>query len=432
MEGKLLFSIGLPSPAVSFPLYLRKSRLTLVQETAVSMSHTSEATGNNTSKKSKPITTTQALFAVVERYQSARFLAVDTEFMREKTYYPQLCLIQISDGEEAVCIDPLAEEIELDVLWDLMRNESIVKVFHAAHQDLEIFLNLMGDLPRPVYDTQIAAMVMGHGDQVGYDKLVKAILDHDIDKTSRFTDWSKRPLSDRQISYALDDVIFLAKLYPIIINQLNKQGRVAWLADEFDRLASPDTYRTTPAEAWKRVKIRHMNPTATLRLMYLAEWRENEAQKRNLPRNRIVRDETLIDLAGSNPENRNAFAKIRNFPGGTDGKLIDPVLRVLARAATASLDDVPNRDGGKKPKRPPSAVMELLRVLLKHVTDDHGIAPRLIASADELEALALDDNASIRALEGWRRDIFGTPALKLKNGKTAIAIKNKKIRLMDL
>ncbi|MGB2262594.1 MAG: ribonuclease D [Candidatus Puniceispirillaceae bacterium] len=396
------------------------------------MSRTPKSPNTTTSKKSEPITTTKALAAVVERYQSASFLAVDTEFMREKTYYPQLCLIQISDGKEAVCIDPLAKGLELDELWNLLRNEAIIKVFHAAHQDLEIFLNLMGDLPRPVYDTQIAAMVMGQGDQVGYDKLVKAVLDHDIDKTSRFTDWSKRPLSDRQIAYALDDVIFLAQLYPIIIDQLDKQGRVAWLADEFDRLASPDTYRTIPENAWKRIKIRHMKPPALLRLMHLAAWREREAQTRNLPRNRIVRDETLIDLAGSNPENRGAFSKIRNFPGGTDGKLIDPVLKVLAKAATASLDDVPVQDNGKRAKRPPVAIMELLRVLLKHVTDDHGIAPRLIASADDLEALALDDNAPIRALDGWRRDIFGTPALKLKNGKTAIAIENKKIRLIDL
>ena len=396
------------------------------------MSRTPKSLNTIASKKSEPITTTKALAAVVERYQSASFLAVDTEFMREKTYYPQLCLIQISDGKEAVCIDPLAQGLELDALWNLMRNEAIFKVFHAAHQDLEIFLNLMGDLPRPVYDTQIAAMVMGQGDQVGYDKLVKAVLDHDIDNTSRFTDWSKRPLSDRQIAYALDDVIFLARLYPIIINQLEKQGRFAWLADEFDRLASPDTYRTIPENAWKRIKIRHMKPSALVRLMHLAEWREREAQRRNLPRNRIVRDETLIDLAGTNPKNRGAFSKIRNFPGGTDGKLIDPVLRVLAKAAIASLDDVPVQENGKRPKRPPVAIMELLRVLLKHVTDDHGIAPRLIASTDDLEALALDDNAPIRALDGWRRDIFGTPALKLKNGKTAIAIENKKIRLIDL
>ncbi len=383
-------------------------------------------------KTSEPITKTKMLTAVTERFQSASFLAVDTEFMREKTYYPQLCLIQISDGKEAVCIDPLARDIKLDALWDLMRNKSIVKVFHAAHQDLEIFLNLMGDLPNPVYDTQIAAMVMGQGDQVGYDKLVKAVLDYDIDKTSRFTDWSKRPLSDQQIAYALDDVIYLAHLYPIIIKQLNKQGRGDWLADELDRLACPNTYQTTPEEAWRRIKLRNMKAPAMLRLMHLAAWREREAQTRNLPRNRIVRDETLIDLAGSNPEKRNAFSKIRNFPGGNNGKLIDPILKVLSEAAAASLEDLPQPDKRKRLQKPPTAIMELLRVLLKHVTDHHGIAPRLIASADDLEALALDDNAPIRALDGWRLDIFGAPALKLKNGETAIAIENNKIRLIAL
>jgi len=383
-------------------------------------------------KKNAPITTTKALQDVVKRFETASFLAVDTEFMREKTYYPQLCLIQISDGIEAISIDPLASGLDMSALWILMCSPSIVKVFHAAHQDLEIFLNLMGDLPNPVYDTQIAAMVLGQGDQVGYDKLVKALLDHDIDKTSRFTDWSKRPLSDRQISYALDDVVYLAKLYPLIVEQLEAQGRAAWLGEEYERLSSPDTYRTQPKDAWKRIKIRHMKPPALARLMHLAAWRETEAQTRDLPRNRVVRDETLIDLAGSNPTSRGEFSKIRNFPGGTDGKLIDPVLKVLKEAAATPLDSLPPREHGSRQKRPPVAVMELLRVLLKHVTDDCGIAPRLIASADELEALALDDDAPIRAMKGWRREIFGTPALMLKNGKIAIAVEDKKIKLINI
>ncbi len=396
------------------------------------MSHTPETSPFNSTKITEPITTTKALVAVVDRFKSAPFLAVDTEFMREKTYYSQVCLIQVSNGQEAICIDPLAQDLKLNALWSLMRDEAIIKVFHAAHQDLEIFLKLMGDLPRPVYDTQIAAMAMGQGDQVGYDKLVKAVLDHDIDKTSRFTDWSKRPLSERQIAYALDDVIYLAKLYPIIADRLKKQNREFWLVEEYNRLSSHDNYRTTPEDAWKRIKVRHMKPAAMLRLMHLAAWREREAQTRNLPRNRIVRDETLIDLAGSNPKSQGAFSKIRNFPGGTDGKLINPVLKVLENASNSSLDDVPHRDNGKRPKKPPVAVMELLRVLLKHISDDYGIAPRLIASAEDLEALALDDDAPIKALEGWRRDIFGEPALTLKNGKTAIAIQNNKIQLIKL
>ena len=378
------------------------------------------------------IATSSDVAALAKRFAGAEFLAVDTEFMREQTYYSQLCLIQISDGTHAAAVDPLAPGIDLQPLWDLMADESITKVFHAANQDLEIFFKEMGKLPLPLFDSQIAAMVLGHGDQVGYDRLVRAVLKQDIDKSSRFTDWSRRPLSARQISYALDDVIYLAEMYPKLLAQLEKKGRASWLDDENAKLTNPATYHTAPADAWKRIKVRNMKPVQLRRMMHLAEWREREAQRRNLPRNRIVRDETLIDLAGTNPENRGAFSKIRNFPGGTDGKLIDPVLKVLAKAATASLDDVPVQDNDKKPKRPPVAIMELLRVLLKHVTDDHGIAPRLIASTDDLEALALDDNAPIRALDGWRRDIFGTPALKLKNGKTAIAIENKKIRLIDL
>ena len=423
-----LFSIALPSPKSEFALYHRQLR----KIKKVQMSRATDSLTPDSGFTSTPITTTQAVNNVAERFAKASFLAVDTEFMREKTYYPQLCLIQISDGTEAVCIDPLAEGLDLSALWALMRNPAIVKVFHAASQDLEIFLNLMGDLPVPVYDTQIAAMVIGQGDQVGYDKLVKALLDHDIDKTSRFTDWSKRPLSERQIVYALDDVIYLAKIYPIIMAELEKMERAHWLTDEYKRLANPDTYRTTPQDAWKRIKIRNMKPAALLRLMHLAGWRETEAQTRDLPRNRIVRDETLIDIAGTNPGTRAEFSKIRNFPGGTEGKLIDPVLKILKAVADMPAEALPPREQNAHRKRPPAAMLELLRVLLKHVSDDCGIAPRLIASADDLETLALDDDAPIRALSGWRHEIFGGPALKLKHGEIAIAVQNRKIKLIDL
>ena len=386
----------------------------------------------DTTPKTKPIITTAGVEELVARYQNAPFLAIDTEFMRERTYYPQLCLIQISDGDFACCIDPLAKDIDLTALWELMRNPAITKVFHAAHQDLEIFLNLMGELPTPLFDTQIAAMVMGHGDQVGYDRLIKGILNHDIDKTSRFTDWSKRPLSARQIDYALDDVIYLAKAYPIIVDELARKGRNEWLSDETTKLAAPDTYRTAPENAWQRIKIRNMKPVPLLRLMKLAEWREAEAQHRDLPRNRIMRDETLVDLAGSNPKSKGEFSKIRNFPGGNDGKLVDPVLRVLQMVEQLPDSALPAPPTRKAVKKPPVAVMELLRVLLKHLTDAEGVAPRLIASADDLEQLALDDDAPIKAMQGWRRDLFGEPALKLKNGKIALAVDQRRIRLIEL
>ena len=264
------------------------------------------ANGKNldSSKVAAPITTNEALDAIIKRYKKAEFLAVDTEFLRERTYYPQLCLIQISDGVDAVAIDPLAEGLDLKPIWELMRNPTITKVFHAGGQDIEIFLHLMGDIPQPIYDTQIAAMVCGLGDQVGYDKLVKSMLGQDIDKTSRFTDWSKRPLSNRQILYALDDVIFLAKLYPLMRKKLDNENRNHWLDEEYAKSNDPATYYVDPQSAWQKLKVRNMRPTALLRLKHLAEWRETEAQNRDLPRNRVIRDEALIDLAGSNPKDR--------------------------------------------------------------------------------------------------------------------------------
>ena len=378
------------------------------------------------------VTTTAGLEALIAQLAGATFLAIDTEFMREQTYYSQLCLIQISDGTTAAAIDPLAPDIELAPLWDLLADTTITKVFHAAHQDLEIFVKEMGQLPLPLFDSQIAAMVLGHGDQVGYDRLVRAVLHHDLDKSSRFTDWSRRPLTGRQIDYALDDVIYLAEMYPKLCEQLESKGRASWLDDENARLVDPATYHTAPEDAWRRIKVRNMKAPALRRMMHLAEWREREAQSRNLPRNRILRDETILDLAGSNPSTTAEFGKIRNFPGGANGKLAGPVLALLRNVETMPDTTLPEpKNEGRTPK-PPAAVMELLRVLLKHVTDEEGIAPRLIASADDLEALALDDNAPIRATRGWRRDIFGDAALRLKHGKLAIAADGRRIRVIDL
>ena len=372
------------------------------------------------------------LAELAKRFAGADFLAVDTEFMREQTYYSQLCLIQISDGTHAVAIDPLAPGIDLQPLWDLMADEAITKVFHAANQDLEIFFKEMGELPLPLFDSQIAAMVLGHGDQVGYDRLVRAVLKQDIDKSSRFTDWSRRPLSARQISYALDDVIYLAEMYPKLLTQLEKKGRASWLDDENAKLANPAKYRTDPADAWKRIKVRNMKPLQLRRMMHLAEWRETEAQRRDLPRNRILRDETILDLAGTNPSTAAEFGKIRNFPGGADGKLATPVLALLREVEAMPDSTLPEALSEGRTPRPPAAVMELLRVLLKHITDSEGIAPHLVASADELEALALDDEAPVRAQSGWRREVFGGAALRLKHGKIALAADGKRVRVIEL
>ena len=289
----------------------------------------------------KIIADSTALREIVDQFQNAPFLAVDTEFMRERTYYPQLCLVQISDGTTAVAIDPLSNGLDLAPLWALMRDEAIVKVFHAGQQDMEIFLHQMGQLPAPIYDTQLAAMVCGLGDQVGYDKLVKALLGDHIDKTSRFTDWSKRPLSSRQITYALDDVIYLARLYPLMKKRIADDGRTDWLDEEYAKSNDPTTYITAPQDAWRRLKIRNMRPPALRRLMHLAAWRETEAQQRDLPRNRVLLDETLIDLAGSNPKTLEDFSAIRNFPGGKDGKLAPPILKRLYKVAAMPDSDLP-------------------------------------------------------------------------------------------
>ncbi|MDB2390284.1 ribonuclease D [Alphaproteobacteria bacterium] len=390
---------------------------------------------NSTMPKLPPdalISTNEDLIRVVEGFRGKPFLAIDTEFMRERTYYPQLCLIQVGDGDKAVAIDPLAKNIDLEPLWSLMRDESIIKVFHAGNQDMEIFLHEMGALPSPVYDTQIAGLVCGYGDQIGYDSLVKAILGENVDKTSRFTDWSKRPLTDRQIAYALDDVIYLAQIYPIMLKRIAAENRTDWLDEEFTKFSDPATYITEPEDAWKRIKIRHLKPPALMRLMRLAAWRENESQNRNVPRNRVVRDETLIDLAGTAPKSVQDFSKIRNFPGGTEGRFVKPVLQIIQDVAAMPDSDLPSMPSRDKPVKPPQAVMELLRVLLKYSTDQYNIAPRLIASSDDLELLATDNNAPIRALKGWRREIFGDTALKLKSGSIGLAVENGKIKLIDL
>ena len=378
------------------------------------------------------ITTTDGVAALAARFADAEFLAVDTEFMREQTYYAQLCLIQIGDGTHAAAIDPLAQGIDLTPLWDLLGNERITKVFHAAHQDLEIFFKEMGKLPLPLFDSQIAAMVLGHGDQVGYDRLVRAVLNHEIDKSSRFTDWSRRPLSARQISYALDDVIYLAEMYPKLLAQLENKSRAGWLVDENAKMTDPATYHTEPEEAWKRIKVRNMKPAQLRRMTHLAAWRETEAQRRDLPRNRILRDETILDLAGTNPSSTEEFGKIRNFPGGSNGKLAAPVLKILRDVEAMPDSTLPQAMSEARKPKPPAAVMELLRVLLKHITDAEGIAPRLVASADELEALALDDAAPIRAQTGWRHEVFGAAALRLKHGKIALAADGKRIRVIEL
>ncbi len=377
------------------------------------------------------ITTTDELARAIKTLCEFDAIAVDTEFIRESTYYPQLCLVQLAAGKHYFAVDPLSKNIDLSSLLEMLNNTDIIKVFHAGRQDLEIFAHLMGTVPKPIFDTQIAAMVVGLGDQAGYDKLVQHYLNIEIDKSSRFTDWSARPLSERQIKYALDDVIHLIKIYHIIYQELTNNKRLSWLDDDISALTQMSLYNPNPDDAWKKLKIRSYKPDFLNRLKFLASWREKRAISKNIPKNRIVRDETLIDLAGTNPKNAAKFEIIRGFPGGRTGKLVPEILQTLALAEQIPRQNWPKVKSDFRRDKAPVAILELLRVLLKHVTESENIAPKLLASSDDLDALARDNNADIKSLKGWRREIFGNIALKLKTGEIALSIKDNKIQLIN-
>ena len=378
------------------------------------------------------IETTKDLNTAISKLSNAEFVAIDTEFMRETTYYPKLCLVQLSSSGVTICVDPLAPSIDLSALYTLMQNPNIIKVFHAGRQDLEIFVNLTGQVPSPLYDTQIAAMVCGFGDQVSYDRLVQHYIGETIDKSSRFTNWMERPLTSRQVKYAADDVIYLSEIYPRILAQLKETRRTDWVESELASLSALSLYQPSPDTIWKRLKVRGGKPSMMNRLAKLAQWRETEAQKRDVPRGRLLRDDTLIDLAGSNPKTAAEFRKIRGFPGGEKGKLVKPVLHILEQAAQIPEAEYPHIQREKKREKPPQALIDLLKVLLKHVTEECKVAPRLIASTDDLEELALNDEADIPALSGWRYEIFGKIALELKTGRLALFVTDGKTKLLPM
>ena len=378
-----------------------------------------------------PITDTEGLAEICDGLASEEFIAIDTEFIRERTYYSQLCLVQVAGGDNLAAIDPLAGGIDLSPLLDLLRNPAVVKVLHAGRQDLEIFHDLMGELPKPVYDTQVAAMVCGYGEQVGYDRLVKGVLGIAIDKGQRFTDWSRRPLSDRQLLYALDDVIHLASVYPKLRGQIEKAGRGDWVAEELKSLVDPKLYGIEPMDAWQRIKQRGMKPASLNRLRFLAAWREEEARRRDIPRGRLVKDETLMALADGNPEDKAGFDRIRGFPGGGNGKLIPHVLKALKRAASTPREEWPNAETGLRTP-PPQAAAALLRVLLSHCAEEAGVASKLIASSRDLDRIAAGERVGIGALSGWRNEVFGHDAVDLADGKVALSADGGKVRLHRL
>ena len=380
----------------------------------------------------KLITKSDELKSLVERLSTHDFVAVDTEFMRENTYWPELCLLQIASVEEAAAIDPLADGLDMQPLLDLLvDNDEVLKVFHAGGQDLEIVHNLTGKLPVPLFDTQVAAMALGYGEQIGYSNLVESMLGHSLDKGARFTDWSRRPLDKRQIDYAIADVTHLATIFPKMVAKLRKTGRGDWLDDEMERLADPSSFAFAPEDAWKRLKLPTRNPAVLGRLKALAAWRESEARGKNLPRGRIVKDDTLAELASHPPKTQDDLGKVRGLSAGWRGNDIGArLMSALGTAEPLGVDDLPSRE----PRRPGltkdgALVSDLLKLLLKIRAKEVGVASKLIARTDEIEALAAGVRSDLGILSGWRFEQFGRDALALVEGQLAFAIENGKLKM---
>jgi len=379
------------------------------------------------------ITDSAALAKFCARQRGAAYITVDTEFMRERTYWPILCVVQVAGPQEAVAIDALAPEIDLAPLLALMNDPATLKVFHAARQDLEIFFHLSDAVPEPLFDTQIAAMVCGFGDSVSYETLVRRLAGAALDKASRFTDWSHRPLTERQVKYALGDVIHLRTVHERLQERLARNGRASWFAEEMAALADPALYRAEPDESWRRFRLRGRGDSRFLAVLRaLAAWRERAAQQRDLPRGRILRDEALIEIASHAPQGVDALARTRGLGKGiAEGKLGREILDAVARGIA---DPDPPAASAQKPQNPPGLgpLIELLRVLLKQRCEDFEVAQKLVASADDLEAIAADDAAPIAALHGWRREVFGADALALKHGTLALTAGRNRIELVPL
>lgn len=375
------------------------------------------------------ITSSQGVADLCARLSQHPFITIDTEFLREKTYYPKLCLIQLSSPDKAaVAIDPLIKDIDLKPLFSLLSNPKVLKVFHAGRQDLEIFYNLTGKVVTPFFDTQIAAMVCGFGDSVGYENLVRGITGGSIDKSSQFTDWSIRPLSDKQITYALGDVTHLCDIYRHLAKELEKRGRTDWLKQEEEILSAEGTYHNDPAESWKRIKLRSPKAKSLAVLREIAAWRELQAQKRDVPKPWIMKDETLGEIAGLAPKTKDQLKKVRGISSDmAEGKTGDQILAAVETALNTPKETWPQPE--HRDQLPPSAqaTIDILKMLLKLQSTEHEVASKLIASQSDIEALALNDTADIPALKGWRFEIFGRDALALKNGELAIGLKNDKI-----
>jgi ribonuclease D len=378
------------------------------------------------------ITDSAALAELCARLAKADFVCVDTEFMRENTYWPELCLIQIADTEEAAAIDPLARGLDMSPLLNLLvDNEDVLKIFHAGGQDVEIIFNITGKTPHPIFDTQIAMMAVSQSEQIGYSNLVESWLGISVDKGARFTDWSRRPLTERQIEYAIGDVTHLAKIFPKLLARLKKTGRGAWLDVEMEKLADPANYRNDPATSWQRIKAAGRNPAMLGRLKALAAWREGEAQDKNIPRGRIARDETLADIASHPPKTQADLAKVRGLSAGwKDNEIGRRMMAVLEAATPLSDDELPARTARGAPLGKEGAlVADLLKLLLKIRSREIDVAARLLARSDDLELLAAGVRKGLPLLETWRYDQFGHDALDLVEGKMAFAVVNGRLKM---
>jgi ribonuclease D len=378
------------------------------------------------------ITTTKDLKAVMARLKKAEYVTVDTEFIRERTYWPRLCLIQVAGPDDAFAIDPLAEDIDLESFYDLMHDKKVLKVFHACRQDLEIFLKESGKLPTPVFDTQIAAMVCGYGEQASYELLVNELLRKSLDKSSRFTDWAQRPLTSKQLKYALADVIHLRPIYEKLIARLEKAGRESWIRDEMKDLLEKENYVSDPQEAWLRIKVPSGKPRVLGILREISAWREVAAQKVNIPRGRMLKDEALAEIATHPPTSREQLARMRNVHQGfADSEKARELLEAVKRGQEMDEKDLPRREF--RPQLPPGLgpITDLLRVLLKMKCEENEVAPKLLCPASDLELIAaFGAEAEVPALKGWRNKIFGKEALEVREGRLALAAEGNKLKLV--
>ncbi|GBE44617.1 MAG TPA: ribonuclease D [Rhizobiales bacterium] len=374
------------------------------------------------------VTDTNELARTCSTLAKSDFVAIDTEFMRESTFWPDLCLIQMAAGEEEVIVDTISEGLDLSPFFDLMTDEKVTKVFHAARQDIEIVHHLAQVIPAPVFDTQIAAMVCGFGESVSYGMLVKKMLNREIDKSSRFTDWSRRPLTPKQLTYAIGDVTNLRDLFPMLKKQLEQNGRARWLDEEMAVLTNPATYESHPEDAWKRLKMRGRSQKALGVMMALAEWREREAQAQNVPRRRVMKDDAIYDIVAQAPTTESELANLRSVHKGFSRSAKG---RGVIEAVKAGLNRDPRTLPPIKKNDPLGAdalaLLDLLRVLLKAAAGRHGVAPKLIATAAELEDIARDEETDLPSLKGWRRDLFGADAIALRHGRLGLTVENGRV-----